>query len=193
MSQSQKFGLGIAGALIIALTLNSGRVVLGQKEANPQQAEKEGVAEAGKFVDLTDAERAIAQSIGNKAAQLEMMNLRWEALKREMRRYTDLQTDIAFQLNARPSGLSAREIEEMHKDLESRLEFVQVKTERLSKQFDSLAGDLATQRIELHLLAKKNGIPDLATHPAADPSLAAIEQSLKAIEAKLASPPEKAK
>lgn len=188
MSKSQKIGIGVVAGLMIALGLGSGRVVLGQKEANPPQTEKEGAAEALTFIGLTIAERDLAAHIGSELTDVEGMEVKLEALKREARRYSDLHIDISIQLDAVSIGLSAREIDESRRNLITRDENAQVRMKQLHGSLDELLSELSKRKIELFLLTKKNGLPNLTTNPVENPALESIEQTLKAIESKLSAP-----
>ena len=188
MSTSRIVGIGMAGVLVIGLAVNSGRVALGQKEGNPAQGDKGAAAGAGKFVGLTEAEQDIAKEIGRRGARLEMLNLSLENRKHAFRRYSDLKIDLEFQSRANPPGLSARESKERLKQLDSQSAVLHQLIQNLSERLDSTVAEFAAARVELYLLAKKNGLPDLTPNPVANPSLESIERNLKAIEAKLLQP-----
>ena len=121
------------------------------------------------------------------------MELTCAALKRVARRYVDLKSDISFQKHLTPSGLSAREFEAREQSLEGQLRGLMQENEQVASRLHDLLSDLAQQKIELFLLCKKNGLPDLTAHSTPDPALESIEQSLKAIESQLAAPAAAAK
>ena len=190
MSKSTKAVIGITLALIIVLSFGSHGIALGQKEAVP------GQAVAGKAIELkelTQSELNLALTFGLKVAKIQEMELTCAALKRVARRYVDLKSDISFQKHLTPSGLSAREFEAREQSLEGQLRGLMQENEQVASRLHDLLSDLAQQKIELFLLCKKNGLPDLTAHSTPDPALESIEQSLKAIESQLAAPAAAAK